>query len=193
MSRLYENIEAVDKRGDNGICPPVLIVGRREEAIFFIDQDLIEIFPVSPVDAVQDHTLFGLRQTVYFVHDLYRDLGKVAPYHPFRSLVELTEMGSADNLFFCLLGMPGDLTSPDNPQGIAVEDGANVLRRGGLPQARLSHDEFFAPIEPGEETKKKGRIEIFALYLYIGSIKIEVVANIIVYPSDPCLVMAVLH
>jgi hypothetical protein len=87
----------------------------------------------------------------------------------------------------------GDLTSPDNPQGITVEYGAHVLRRGGLPQPRLSYNEFFASIEAGEETKKKGGIEIFTFYLYIRSIKIEVVTDIIVYPSDPCLVMAVLH
>src|SRR4030067_442084 len=159
MSRLDQDVETVDEGGDDGVRSPILIVGRRKERVFVIDQDLVEIFPVAPVDPIQDHALLGLRQAVYFIHDLDRDLREVAPYHSFPALVEFTEMGPADDLFLRLFGVSGDLATPDDPEGIPIEDGAHVFRRGGLAQTRLPDDEFLAPVEAGEEAKEKGGVE----------------------------------
>ena len=122
------------KGSDDRVGSPILIIGRGKQAIFFVDDHLIEIFPVPSVYPVEDHTLFGFWKTVDLVDDLRGDLGEVGPDHILFASVQFSQIRSAHNLFFGLFRMTGNFTCPRRrPEEIDRSKNRQIPQKSSCP------------------------------------------------------------
>ena len=184
MFGLDHHVKAVEQGRDQGMGAGVLVVGGGEQAVLVVEQELVQVFPVAAVNAVENQALFGLGQAVDFVNDLDRQLGEVAPHHMLFALVELAQIGSADDFLFGLFGVAGDLAAPDDAERNAVQQRGYIFGRGGLAQTRLTDDQGFAAQQRGQQTEQQGRVQLFSAEVQVGAVQVQVFADEVVHIAD---------